>query len=136
MAMELDRITDAELSILQILWERGEATTREITTALYEAVTDPKMASAQKLLERLQAKGCVERDRSERAHRFRPLVSQEEFLRSRLQALADRLCDGALVPMVTTLLRSKTLSRSEREQLRTLIGDLWPPRESGTRGKE
>ncbi len=136
MAMELDRITDAELSILQILWERGEATTREITIALYEEVTDPKMASAQKLLERLQAKGCVERDRSERAHRFRPLVTQEEFLHSRLQALADRLCDGALVPMVTTLLRSKQLSRGEREQLRKLIGDLWPPRESGTRGKE
>ncbi len=136
MAMELDRITDAELSILQILWERGEATTREISTALYEEVTDPKMASAQKLLERFKSKGCVERDRSERAHRFRPLVSQEEFLRSRLQALADRLCDGALVPMVTTLLRSTKLSRSEREQLRKLIGDLWPPRESGTDGKE
>jgi len=136
MAMELDRITDAELSILQILWERGEATTREISTALYEEVTDPKMASAQKLLERLKSKGCVERDRSERAHRFRPLVTREEFLRSRLQALADRLCDGALVPMVTTLLRSKTISRNEREELRKLIGDLWPPKESGTRGKE
>jgi Penicillinase repressor len=73
---------------------------------------------------------------AQRAHRFRPLVSQEEFLRSRLQALADRLCDGALVPMVTTLLRSKKLSRSEREQLRKLIGDLWPPKESGTRNKE
>ena len=48
----------------------------------------------QKLLERLRAKGCVERDRSERAHGFRPLVTQEDFLRSRLQALADRLCDG------------------------------------------
>src|SRR5271165_3493946 len=136
MAMELDRITDAELSILQILWERGEATTREISTAIYEEVTDPKLASAQKLLERLKAKGCVERDRSERAHRFRPLVTQEEFLRSRLQALADRLCDGELVPMVTTLVRSKRLSRTEREQLRKLIGDLWPPKESGTRGKE
>jgi BlaI family penicillinase repressor len=136
MAMKLDRITDGELSILQVLWNRGVATTREITAALYEEVTDPKMASSQKLLERLEAKGCVERDRSDRAHRFRPLVSQEEFLRSRLQALANRLCDGALVPMVTTLLRSKGLSRNEREQLRKLIDDLWPPKESGTRISE
>ncbi len=124
--MKLDRITDGELSILQVLWERGEATTREITAALYEEVSDPKMASAQKLLERLSAKGCVERDRSERAHRFRPLVSREEFLRSRLQALADRLCDGSLLPMVTTLLRSRKLSRAERAELRKLVGDLWP----------
>jgi predicted transcriptional regulator len=134
--MKLDRITDGELSILQVLWERGEAATREIAAALYEEVTDPKMASAQKLLERLEAKGCVERDRSQRAHRFRPLVRQEEFLRSRLQALADRLCDGALVPMVTTLLRSKGLSRQEREQLRKLVSDLWPPKETGARNSE
>lgn len=134
--MELDRVTDGELSILQVLWERGEATTREITAALYDEVTDPKMASAQKLLERLKAKGCVERDRSERAHRFRPLVSQEEFVRSRLQELADRLFDGALVPVATTLLRSKKLTRGEREQLRKLIGELWPQKETGTRRKD
>jgi len=120
----LDQITDAELSILQLLWQRGEATSREITIALYEEVTDPKMSSVQKLIERLEAKGCVERDRSQRAHRFRPLVSHEQFLHSRLQALADRVCDGTLVPLVTTLMRSKRLSRKERDELRKLIGDL------------
>jgi BlaI family penicillinase repressor len=129
MAMKLDRITDGELSILQVLWERGEAATREITAAVYEEVTDPKMASAQKLLERLEAKGCVQRDRSGRAHRFRPTVSREEFLGNRLQALADRLCDGTLVPLVTTLLGSKRLSRRERQELRKLISALWPSEE-------
>lgn len=134
--MRLDQITDAELSILQFLWERGEAGTREIATALYEEVTDPKMASAQKLLERLEAKGCVRRDRSERAHRFRPLVSQEQFLRSRLQALADRFCDGARLPLVMTLLNSKGLSRREREELRKLLGDLWPIEDAGPRSSK
>ena len=126
MPIKLDRITDGELSILQFLWRRGEATSREITTELYEEVTDPKIASVQKLLERLQAKGCVDRDRSQRAHRFRPLVGEEEFLRSRLQALADRLCGGTLLPLVSALVRTKGFSRSQREQLRNLIGDLWP----------
>jgi BlaI family transcriptional regulator, penicillinase repressor len=126
MAIKFDQITDGELSILQVLWDRGEATSREIAIALYEEVTDPKIASVQKLIERLEGKGCVDRDRSQRAHRFRASISHEQFLRSRLQALADRLCDGALAPLVTTLLRSKGLSRSEREQLRKLIGDLWP----------
>lgn len=129
--MKLDRVTDGELSILQVIWERGEATSREITAALHEEVTDPKMSSVQKLIERLEAKGCVDRDRSQRAHRFRPLVSEEEFLRSRLQALADRLCDGSLAPLVTTLLQSKALSRKEREQLRQLIDELWPSKKKG-----
>jgi predicted transcriptional regulator len=129
--MKLDRVTDGELSILQVLWDRGEATSREITAALHEEATDPKMASVQKLIERLEAKGCVARDRRERAHRFRPLVSRERFLRSRLQSLADRLCDGAVVPLVTTLLQSERLPKEQREELRKLVEDLWPSKESG-----
>ncbi|MGD0899731.1 MAG: BlaI/MecI/CopY family transcriptional regulator [Thermoguttaceae bacterium] len=109
--MKLDRITDGELSILQVLWERGEATSREITTAVHEEVTDPKMASVQKLVERLEAKGCVQRDRSERAHRFRPLVSHEQFLRSRLQATTS----GRRSPAATVV-------RIRRESLCKLFG--------------
>ncbi|MHC4407360.1 MAG: BlaI/MecI/CopY family transcriptional regulator [Planctomycetota bacterium] len=124
--MKIDRVTDGELSILQVIWERDEPTTREITAAVHEEVTDPKMSSVQKLIERLEAKGCVERDRSQRAHRFRPLVSEEEFLRNRLQALADRLCEGSLAPLITTLLRSKGLSHKERELLSQLVDELWP----------
>ncbi len=123
--MQLDQVTDAELSILQFLWEHGEASTREITIFLYKEVTGAKMSSAQKLIERLEAKGCIGRDRSQRrAHRFRALASREEFLRSRLQVLADRVCDGTLVPLATSLVRSKGLSRKEREELRKLINDL------------
>lgn len=123
--MKLDQITDVELSILQVLWERGEATSRELTSALYTEATDPKIATVQKLLERLEAKGCVQRDRRERAHRFRPCVTRDQYLRSRLKALADRLCGGALMPLVTTLLRSEALSRTDREHLRKLIRELW-----------
>ena len=123
--MQLDQVTDAELSILQFLWEHGEASTREITVFLYDEVSGPKMSSAQKLIERLEAKGCVERDRSQRrAHRFRALATQDEFLRSRLQALADRVCDGTLVPLATSLVRTKGLSRKERDELRKLINDI------------
>jgi BlaI family transcriptional regulator, penicillinase repressor len=126
MPRKLDQITDGELAILRVLWQQGGATTREIAEAVYPEVTDPKMASVQKLIERMEGKGCVERDRSQRAHRFRALVSQEEFLRSRLQSLADRVCDGELVSLMTTLVRSKGISRDERQQLRKLIDELWP----------
>lgn len=126
--MQLDRITDGELSILQVLWEREEATSREITEVLHAEVTDPKMASIQKLIERLESKGCVQRDRSQRAHRFRARVSQERYLQSRLQSLADRLCDGAVTPLVTALLRSERLPKKQRDELRKLVGELWPPK--------
>ena len=126
--MKLDQVTETELSILQVMWEQGEATSRDITEALYDEVTDPKVASVQKLLERLESKGCIERDRSERAHRFRPLVSHEEFLQYRLQSLADRLCGGSIAPLMSSLLLAKGISKKEQKELRELIDQLWPPK--------
>ncbi len=126
MTKKLDQITDGELAILRVLWERGEATSRELTAAIHTEVTDPKMSSIQKLIERLEAKGCVRRDSSKRAHRFRALATQEEFLHSRVQALSAQVCDGSLVGVMTTLLRSKGITRSERAQLRKLIEEQWP----------
>ncbi len=125
--MHIEQVTEGELSILEVIWERGTPTSRDIADAIYEQVSDSKVASVQKLLERLEAKGCIVRDRSERAHQFRALVSREDFLQHRLRALADRLCDGAITPLVTTLLRSKGISKKNREQLRQLIDELWPP---------
>jgi len=122
--VRIDQISDTELSILQFLWDHGDATSREITIAIYGEMTEAKMSSVQKLIERMEAKGCVERNRSERAHRFRALASRDQFLRSRLQALADRVCDGTLIPLVTTLVQSKGFSKKEREELRKLLGDL------------
>lgn len=119
-------VTEAELALLQFLWSRPEATTRELAALLYRDTSDPKLASVQKLLERLEAKGCVDRDRHRRPHRFRAMVSSEHFLRTRLQELADRLCGGRLAPLVTTLLRSEGLSAAERSNLRTLVDELWP----------
>lgn len=124
--MKLDQVTETELSILQVMWDRGEATSRDISEVLYAEVTDPKVASVQKLLERLESKGCIERDRSERAHRFRPLVSHEEFLHYRLQSLADRLCGGSIAPLMSSLLQSKGISKKEQKELRELIDQLWP----------
>ena len=124
--MHVEQVTDGELSILEVIWEQEAPTSRDIADAIYEHVSDSKMASVQKLLERLEAKGCVGRDRRERAHRFRALVSREDFLQHRMRALADRLCGGAIAPLVTTLLRSKGLSKKNRDQLRQLIDELWP----------
>lgn len=125
--MGIEPVTEGELSVLEVVWARGAPTSREIAEVVYPKVTDSKMASVQKLLERLEAKGCVARDRAERAHRFRALVSREEFLRDRLRGLADRLCGGALAPLVTTLLRSPSgLSPAHGAELRRLLDELWP----------
>ena len=58
MRRDLPELPDAELAVLQQLWERGPATIRQLTDALYPEGTDAYYATVQKLLERLEAKGC------------------------------------------------------------------------------
>lgn len=124
--MNSEPVTDGELAILEVIWKQGTPTSRDISDVIYGVVSDSKMATTQKLLERLESKGYVTRDRSERAHRFSALVSHEDFLQDRLRALADRHCDGSLAPLMTTLLRSQGQSKKNRDQLRKLIDELWP----------
>jgi predicted transcriptional regulator len=127
MKSELERVTEMELALLKLLWEWGKATIRELTVVLYPTATAPQYATVQKLLERLEAKGYVSRDRNQRAHRFGPTVTQEEFLGGRLQALADKLCGGSLTPLLTTLVRVNKMTALERTELRRLIRELGSP---------
>src|SRR4029078_5116280 len=71
-------VTDAELAILQVLWDRGQATVREWTEQLYSEYSSSQHATVQKLLERLEAKDCVRRNRGVWPHRLQPPVCAGE----------------------------------------------------------
>jgi predicted transcriptional regulator len=116
-------VTDAELAILHELWDRGSASVRELAETLYPAGTGSDLATVQKLLQRLEEKDCVRRDRGTWPHTFRPAIGRDELLGRRLQSTADELCSGSLEPLVTHLVRSQ-LSSADRKKLRKLLDDL------------
>ena len=116
------KISRTELAILSQLWEEGAATIRELTDRIYPDGTASNYATVQKLLDRLDEKGFVTRDRSARAHRFRATLSREEYISARLEDLADSVCAGSLTPLLTHLVRAERLSESERRELRELLG--------------
>jgi BlaI family transcriptional regulator, penicillinase repressor len=124
MERELHDLPDAELAVVQSLWELGPATIRQLADALYPQGTDAHYATVQKLLDRLEAKGCVRRDRSALAHVFRATIDRDELIGRRLQAVAERLCGGSLTPLLTNLVRSKRLTPKERREMRRLMEEL------------
>jgi predicted transcriptional regulator len=130
MARAAQDVTDAELGVLQALWDHGPAPIRKITTTLYRSAAVSQYATVQKLLERLEAKGYVERDRSANVHLFSAAVGKDELIGRRLQSLAEKLCGGSLTPILSHLLQSRPLSTEERESLRALIEELTPRRRS------
>jgi BlaI family transcriptional regulator, penicillinase repressor len=131
-------VTDAELGILQLLWDGGPAAIRQLTDALYPRGGHPpggstaQYATVQKLLERLEGKGYVARDRSASVHVFTAAVARDELIGRRLRSLAEQLCGGSLTPLLTHLVQAESLSAAERQSLRALIdrldGERKPPR--------
>jgi predicted transcriptional regulator len=124
-------VTDTELAILQVLWDQGETTRRRITDVLYPGGGEAHYATVQNLLGRLERKGFVRSARDGNILVFTATVGRDELIRRRLQGLADKLCGGAVAPLVMNLIRSRPLSAAEVEQLSTLLREqrrrLKPP---------
>ena len=121
MPREAQDVTESELALMQRLWDAGRASIRQLTDALYPAGGAAQYATVQKQLERLEAKGFVRRDRSLFVHVFEPAVDRDELIGRRIRSMADKLCGGSLVPILSHLARSKALSPKERAALRELI---------------
>ncbi len=114
-------VTDAELGVLQALWDGGPMTIRQLTDRLYPGGGTAQYATVQKLLERLEAKECVSRERTAGAHVFGAALGREELIGRRLQDVAEKLCGGSITPLLTHLVRTRRLTARERRELRDLI---------------
>jgi BlaI family transcriptional regulator, penicillinase repressor len=123
MARPAQDITESELSVLRILWEHGPATIRHLTDVLYPGGSAAQYATVQKLLDRMEAKGFVQRDRSLFVHRFDAALGRDELIGRRLRSLAETLCDGSLTPLLTHLARAKELTNVDRLALRSIIDE-------------
>jgi predicted transcriptional regulator len=125
-------VTDAELAVLQVLWDKGSATRRQLTDVLYPAGGPAQYTTVQKLLERLEAKGFVRRDKGGEVLTFRATIDREGLISRTLLDVADKLCGGSLTPLLMNLVRAKPLTPAELDELRDLLEELRrPPRSRG-----
>jgi BlaI family transcriptional regulator, penicillinase repressor len=124
MARTPQDITDAELAVLQVLWDEGPCNIRKITELLYPDGRAAHYATVQKLLERLEAKECVRRDRGGVVHCFTAAIDRDELIGRRLQSVAEKLCGGSWTPLLTHLVQNQKLSAQDRQALRGLIEEL------------
>jgi BlaI family penicillinase repressor len=114
-------VTDAEFAVLEALWERGSSTIRGICAEVYPTATTSDYATVQKLLERLESKEFVTRDRSSFAHVFRATISREEMIGQQIQSVLEQLCEGSLTPLLMQLVKVGKLTARDREILRRLL---------------
>jgi BlaI family transcriptional regulator, penicillinase repressor len=118
-------ITETELAVMEALWvDGGPRTIRQLAEALYTDSGTTYYATVQKLLERLEEKACVRRDRAETPHTFAAVVTRSELIGRRLQVVARQMCGGSLTPLLTHLVQARSMTPRERQDLRDLIDGL------------
>lgn len=126
----MEPLTASELELLEKLWELGPTTVRELSHAVYQSDADSKTASIQKLLGRMQDKEYVRCQTDVRPREYSACFSRDEYLQKQLEELANRHCDGKLLPLATALVQTKGFNKRQRRQLRQLIDELFPAEES------
>jgi len=114
-------VTETELAVLQVLWERGPATRRQIADVLYPGAAAASYTTVQKLLERLQGKRYVTRRTAGEAVVFSAAVGRDELINRRLRDMAEKLCGGSLTPLLMNLVRSGPLTPGELKELQELL---------------
>jgi predicted transcriptional regulator len=114
-------VTEGELAVLEVLWDRGPSAIRQVTDRLFPGGSAAQYATIQKQLERLEDKGFVARDRTLHVHLFSATIGRDELIGRRVRAVLDRLCGGSLVPLLSHLAQAHELTDAERRALRELV---------------
>lgn len=118
-------LTEAELRLMEVLWEKGPASVHQVLQAL---PNKPALAynSVLTTIRILEKKGYVQHLKDGRAHIYSPMVGREEASRSEIRNLVTRFFNNSHELLVLNLLEDKTLDAQELERLRSLLQEKGP----------
>jgi len=115
--------TESELEILQILWEKGNCTVREV----HEILTRNKEAgytTTLKIMQIMHEKGLVKRDTNQKTHIYSALASQQKTQQHLVSKLIDNAFSGSAARLVMQALGNHTSSKDEIEAIKKYLNEL------------
>jgi len=116
----IPRPTDSELAILNVLWERGPSTVREVN----EALSESGYTTVLKMLQIMTDKRLVVRDETERAHVYAAAISEQRTQRQLLADLMDRAFGGSPAKLVMQALSGRKATAGDLNAIRELLDRL------------
>ena len=119
---EAHQLTELQLALLRVLWDRGEATVVEICDALRPARTLAATTVAT-LLSRLERRGIVTHRTAARQYVYAPAVTEADVRHSMLSELTEQLFDGDVTELVSHLLSASEMSADDLEKVKELIAN-------------
>lgn len=115
-----ETLTEAELRLMDVLWQKGSATVQQVLDALTQK---PALAynSVLTTIRVLENKGYVEHMKEGRAHIYRPMVERKQATRSEIRHLVNRFFGNSHELLVLNILEDRGLEAKELKRLRQLL---------------
>ena len=115
-------LTDQELEIMKIVWDRRTATVRDVYETLRERrrVAYTTVMTMMKILEQ---KGYLNRKQVDRAYVYRPAHPKNRVIRAMVRDFVNRVFNGSAEPLLVHLIEDRQLSPDELDEIRRLIGE-------------
>ncbi len=114
--------TEGEMEILQVLWQKGNATVREVHEALNKK--DSGYTTTLKLMQILHEKGMVERDTNQKTHIYKALVSQDKTEKHLVNKMIDSVFNGSAARLVMQALGNHKASADEIDEIKKYLDSL------------
>ncbi len=118
-----ERISDAEHTIMEVLWDESPLTAQDVA----ERVDPAKGWSAntvKTLLGRLLAKTVIGHEQDGRRYLYRPLVARDDYVAGESRRLIDRLFGGKLTPLVAQLAERDQLTAQDVAEIEAILKEL------------
>lgn len=113
-------LTEGELKLMRVLWDKGESTVNEVVETL-KSRPKPAYNTVLTLLRIMEKKGYVSHRKDGRAFVFLPLIDRADASRSALRTLVQRFFEGSPRLLMLNLLDEKRLSPEALKQLKARI---------------
>jgi predicted transcriptional regulator len=114
------QLTELQLAILRVIWDRGEPTVQDIWEALH-AERGLAQTTVATMLSRLERRGVVTRRGQSRPYHYRAAVTEQEVQHSMVGELTERLFDGDVTALVQHLLTGEAVSPGDIAKIRDMI---------------
>ncbi|SNY44931.1 Predicted transcriptional regulator [Arsukibacterium tuosuense] len=115
-------ISNAELSVMQVLWQQQPRSANEVVAALGNE-KDWHEKTVKTLLNRLVSKGALGFDKDGRAYLYFPLITEQDYQLQQSRTFVERLFAGRVAPLVAGFASQNKLNADDVQQLKQLIAD-------------
>ncbi|MCB0687487.1 MAG: BlaI/MecI/CopY family transcriptional regulator [Saprospiraceae bacterium] len=124
MLSNLPKPTDAELEILQVLWQKGPSTVREVNDIIKLTRPEVGYTTTLKLMQIMTEKALVSRDTSQRQHIYEASIDETMVQDGMVRNMVDRFFQGSTKDLIMLALGQENTSSKELEEIRKMINKI------------